>query len=153
MKNDKFLSNSNASENATITLADAQVNPNDFKEISFNEIIDNNFHNKGRKLTAKKSTFCLNEGSYKGTITNAFWYKNAKEQDRVMFVFELEDGTEFKNSVDGDWIVESPFSKLISQANVEYIEAFKGLKVKFDIRNSEGESMTFSNIKKISLNE
>ncbi len=153
MKNDKFLSNSNASENATTTLADAQVNPNDFKEISFNEIIDNDFHNKGRKLTAKKSTFCLDEGSYKGTITDAFWYTTAEEKKRVMFVFKLEDGTEFKNSVDGDWIEDYPFSKLISQANVEYVDDFKGLKVKFNIRNSAGETMTFSNIKKISLDE
>ena len=65
----------------------------------------------------------------------------------------LSDGTIFKNSVDGDWVEDYPFSKLISQANVEYVADFKGLKVKFDIRNSEGETMTFSNIKKISLDE
>ena len=108
---------------------------------------------KGRKLTAKKSTFCVDEGSYKGTITDAFWYKTAEERDRVMFVFELEDGTEFKNSVDGDWVEDYPFSKLISQANIEYVENFVGLKVLFTVRNSEGDTMTFSNIKKISLDE
>ena len=27
---------------------------------------------KGRKLTVKESTFCIDEGSYKGTITDAF---------------------------------------------------------------------------------
>jgi hypothetical protein len=48
-------------------------------------------------------------------------------------------------------VEDYPFSKLISQANVEYVGDFKGLKVKFDIRNSEGDTMTFSNIKKISL--
>ena len=108
---------------------------------------------KGRKLTVKESTFCIDEGSYKGTITDAFWYKTAEGRDRVMFIFELEDGTEFKNSVDGDWIEKYPFSKLISQANVEYVADFKGLKVKFDICNSEGDTMTFSNIKMISLDE
>ena len=108
---------------------------------------------KGRKLTVKESTFCIDEGSYKGTITDAFWYKTAKEKDRLMVIFELEDGTEFKNSVDEEWVEHYPFSKLISQANIEYADDFKGLKVKFDIRNSEGKTMTFSNIKKISLDE
>lgn len=123
----------------------------DFVEITNQNTIENG--SKGRKLTVKESTFCIDEGSYKGTITDAFWYKTAKEKDRVMVIFELEDGTEFKNSVDGKWIEKYPFSKLISQANVEYVKELKGLKVKFDIRNSEGETMTFSNIKKISLDE
>ena len=123
----------------------------DFVEITNQNTIENG--SKGRKLTAKESTFCIDEGFYKGTIADAFWYKTAEERDRVMLVFKLEDDTEFKNSVDGDWIEKYPFSKLISQANVEYVEDFKGLKVKFDIRNSEGETMTFSNIKKISLDE
>ena len=123
----------------------------DFVEIINTNTVENG--SKGRKLTVKESTFCIDEGSYKGTITDAFWYKTAKEKDRVMVIFELEDGTEFKNSVDGDLIEKYPFSKLISQANVEYVADFKGLKVKFDIRNSEGETMTFSNIKKISLDE
>ena len=125
----------------------------DFKVILNEKTADTATSGKGRKLTAKESTFCIDEGSYKGTITDAFWYKTAKEKDRVMVIFELEDGTEFKNSVDGDWIENYPFSNLISQANVKYVEDFKGLKVKFDIRNSEGETMTFSNIKKISLDE
>ena len=125
----------------------------DFEEIMNKKTADTATSGKGRKLTAKESTFCIDEGSYKGTITDAFWYKTAEGRDRVMFVFELEDGTEFKNSVDGEWVEDYPFSKLISQANVEYVENFKGLKVKFDIRNSEGETMTFSNIKKISLDE
>ena len=123
----------------------------DFVEITNQNTIENS--SKGRKLTVKESTFCIDEGFYKGTITDAFWYKTAEERDRVMLVFELEDGTEFKSSVDGDWIEQYPFSKLISQANVEYVKDFKGLKVKFDIRNSEGDTMTFSNIKKISLDE
>ena len=123
----------------------------DFVEITNQNTIENS--SKGRKLTVKESTFCIDEGFYKGTITDAFWYKTAEERDRVMLVFELEDGTEFKSSVDGDWIEQYPFSELISQANVEYVEDFKGLKVKFDIRNSEGDTMTFSNIKKISLDE
>lgn len=125
----------------------------DFEEIMNKKTADTATSGKGRKLTAKESTFCIDEGSYKGTITDAFWYKTAKEKDRVMVIFELEDGTEFKNSVDSKWIEKYPFSKLISQANVEYVGDFKGLKVKFDIRNSEGETMTFSNIKKISLDE
>ncbi len=125
----------------------------DFKVISNEKTSDTATSGKGRKLTAKESTFCIDEGSYKGTITDAFWYKTAEGRDRVMFVFELEDGTEFKNSVDGEWVEHYPFSKLISQANIEYADDFKGLKVKFDIRNSEGKTMTFSNIKKISLDE
>ncbi len=124
-----------------------------FKEITNKRTVENGVSSKGRRLIARKSTFCLAEGSYKGTIIDAFWYKSVEERDRVMFVFELDDGTEFKNSVDGDWVEDYPFSKLISQANVEYVENFIGLKVKFDVRNSEGETMTFSNIKKISLDE
>ncbi len=125
----------------------------DFEEIMNKKTADTATSGKGRKLTAKESTFCIDEGSYKGTITDAFWYTTAGEKKRVMFVFKLEDGTEFKNSVDGEWVEDYPFSKLISQANVEYVKDFKGLKVKFDIRNSEGETMTFSNIKKIYLDE
>lgn len=125
----------------------------DFKEILNEKNAETADSGKGRKLTAKNSTFVLDEGSYKGTITGAFWYRTAEDRDRVMLVLQLEDGTEFKNSIDGEWIEEYPFSKLISQANVEYVENFIGLKVKFDVRNSEGETMTFSNIKKISLDE
>lgn len=106
---------------------------------------------KGRKLTAKNSTFVLDEGSYKGTITEAFWYKTPKERTRVMLVIQLEDGTEFMNSVDGKWIDKYPFSILISQANAKYVEDFVGLKVLFEIRNSEGDMVTFSNIRRISL--
>ena len=124
-----------------------------FIEIVNEKTSDTATSGKGRKLTAKKSTFCIDEGFYKGKITDAFWYKTAEERDRVMFVFELEDGTEFMSSVDGDWIEKYPFSNLISQANVKYVEDFKELKVKFDIRNSEGDTTTFSNIKKISLDE
>ena len=123
----------------------------DLKEILYEETSET--ERKGRRLTAKESTFCIDEGSYKGTITDAFWYKTAEERDRVMLVFELEDGTEFKNSVDGEWVEHYPFSKLISQANVEYVEDFKGLKVQFTVRNSKGDTVTFSNIKKISLDE
>ncbi|MBE6850948.1 MAG: hypothetical protein E7504_04300 [Ruminococcus sp.] len=125
----------------------------DFIEIVNEKTSDTAKSGKGRKLTAKESTFCIDEGSYKGTITDAFWYKTAEDRDRVMFVFELEDGTEFKNSVDGDWVENYPFSKLISQANIEYVEDFKGLKVQFTVRNTEGDTVTFSNIKKISLDE
>ncbi len=115
--------------------------------------VENVNDNRGRKLTAKNSTFTLNEGTYRGTITDAFWYKTAEERDRVMLVFELDDGVVFKNSVDGDWIENYPFSVLISQANIEYVEDFKGHKVKLDVRNTEGDTITFSNIKKISLDE
>ena len=69
-------------------------------------------------------------------------------------VYEFEDGTEFKNSVDGDWIDEYPFSRLISQADIEYVEDFVGLKVEIVIQNKEGDySVTFSNIRKITLDE
>lgn len=108
---------------------------------------------KGRKLIAKTSTFTLDEGTYKGEITSAFWYRTAEDRDRVMLVFQLEDGTEFKNSVDGDWIEEYPFSTLISQANIEYVENFAGLKVRFEIRNNEKHDFVFSNIRSISLDD
>ena len=68
------------------------MNP-DFVEIINQNTVENG--SKGRKLTAKESTFCIDEGSYKGTITDAFWYKTAEGRDRVMFVFELEDGTPY----------------------------------------------------------
>lgn len=126
---------------------------NEFVEIVNENTDETVSSSKGRKLNAKKSTFTIDEGSYKGIIIDAFWYKTAEERERVMLVFQLEDGIEFKNSVDGDWIEEYPFSKLISQANVGYVEDFVGLKVKFDVRNTEGDTVTFSNIKKISLDE
>lgn len=120
-------------------------------EIVNENAVENLNSGKGRKLTAKESTFNIDEGTYRGTITDAFWYKTAEERERVMLVFELDDGVVFKNSVDGDWIENYPFSVLISQAKIEYVEDFKGHKVKFDVRNTEGDKITFSNIKKISL--
>lgn len=109
---------------------------------------------KGRKLAPKKSSFNLDDGKYKATITNAFWYKSEDGRDRVMMVYEIEDGIEFKNSVDGDWIDEYPFSRLISQADIEYVEGFIGLKVEIVIQNKEGDyGVTFSNVKKITLTE
>lgn len=117
---------------------------------NFVEIVNKD---KGRKLTVRKSTFNLDEGTYKGTITDAFWYKTVEGRDRIMLVFQLEDGTEFKNSVYDDWIEKYPFSGLISQADISYVEDFKGLRVKFEIRNKEGNEITFSNIRKINLDK
>lgn len=113
--------------------------------------VENINSDKGRKLTAKESTFTLDNGTYRGTITNAFWYKNAEDKDRATLMFELDDGTEFITTVADDRIERYPFSHLISQANIEYIENFVGLRVKFDVRNRQGNAVTFSNIKKISL--
>lgn len=146
----KNNSNNFTAKSPDTTTVEDTVDLTDFTELS-NEKDGNNEYCKGRKLTARNSTFVLDEGTYKGTITGAFWYKTPEERDRVMFVFELDDGTEFKNSVDGDWVEDYPFSKLISQANVEYVENFIGLKVQFDIRNSEGDTVTFSHIRKISI--
>ncbi len=115
--------------------------------------VENVNDNRGRKLTAKKSTFNLDDGTYRGTITNALWYKTAEDKDRVTLVFELDDGTEFITTVADDRIDRYPFSVLISQANIEYIKNFVGLRVKFDVRNRQGNAVTFSNIKKISLDE
>ena len=149
--NRKNLNSTDLIETAAESTAVEQTKLTGFEEIP--NVREKSNVNRGRKLTARESTFCIDEGPYKAVITNAFWYKNDNGEDRIMFVYELEDGTEFKNSVDGDWVEDYPFSKLISQANVEYVDDFKGLKVKFDIRNSEGENMTFSNIRKISLDE
>ena len=117
---------------------------------NFVEIVNKD---KGRKLTVRKSTFNLDDGTYKGTITDAFWYKTFEGRDRIMLVFQLEDGTEFKNSVYDDWIEKYPFSGLISQADISYVEDFKGLRVKFEIRNKESNEITFSNIRKINLDK
>lgn len=125
---------------------------NNFKEVLNEKTVKTtNNDNKGRKLIAKESTFTLDEGEYKGKITDSFWYKTAEERDRVMLVFELEDGTIFKNSVDGEWIEDYPFSRLISQADISFVSDFVGLKVVFTVRNSEGNEVVFSNIRKISL--
>ena len=108
--------------------------------------------NKGRKLVAKKATYNLDEGTYSGTITNAFWYKK-DGRDRVMFEYQLDDGKEFVNSVDGEWVDKYPFSRLISQADIEYVEDFIGLNVTFDIHNTQGDEVMFSNVKRIRLVE
>ncbi len=127
---------------------------NEFIEIMNDNSSDKGKKGKGRKLTAKNSTFNLDDGKYKAIITNAFWYKSEDGRDRVMMAYEFEDGTEFKNSVDGDWIDEYPFSVIISQADIEYVEDFIGLKVEFEILNHEGDyGVTFSNIRKITLDE
>lgn len=127
---------------------------NEFVEIMNDNSSDKGKKGKGRKLTAKTSTFNRDDGKYKATITNAFWYKSEDGRDRVMMAYEFEDGTEFKNSVDGDWIDEYPFSRLISQADIEYVEDFVGLKVEIVIQNKEGDyGVTFSNIRKITLDE
>lgn len=117
---------------------------------NFVEIVNKD---KGRKLTVRKSTFNLDDGTYKGTITDAFWYKTVEGRDKIMLVFQLEDGTEFKNSVYDDWIEKYPFSGLISQADISYVEDFKGLRVNFEIRNKEGNENIFSNIRKINLDK
>ena len=122
-----------------------------FVEIANAKTMDEAAPNKGRKLSAKDSTFSLDDGEYNGTITDAFWYKTAEERDRVMLVFELTDGTEFKNSVDGDWIDKYPFSKLISQGNIEYVGDFIGKQVVFTIKNCRSRDIVFSNIHKIAL--
>ena len=114
--------NDNICENAAKTAAE-QTDLTNFEEVA-NVKGDSNAK-KGRKLIAKESTFYIDEGTYNAEITNAFWYKSDDNKDRIMFVYELEDGTEFKNSVDGDWVEDYPFSKLISQANVEYVDDFK----------------------------
>lgn len=106
---------------------------------------------KGRKLTAKPSTFYLDEGIYKGTITDAYWYKNDDGQDKVMLEFKLDNGTYFRTSVPDYMIEDYPYSELISQANVSYVEDFVGLKVKFTIRHKEKDGMIYSNIKRIEL--
>ena len=122
-------------------------------EVTNDEAIEKSPGNKGRKLVAKNSTYTLDDGTYKGTITGALWYSTDEGKDRVMLVFELEDGSEFMYTVDDYWIERYPFSRLISQANIEYVEDFIGLSVKFTVRNREGDSQTFSNIKKINLDE
>lgn len=106
---------------------------------------------KGRKLTAKPSTFYLDEGTYKGTITDAYWYKKDDGQEKVMLIFEIGNGTEFKTSVPDYMIEKYPYSELMSQANVSYVEDFVGHKVKFTIRHKEKDGMTYSNIKRIEL--
>lgn len=149
----KNINMSTIADSNNPVIAENPIDSADFIEIPNDKTTDNGHSGKGRKLSAKNSTFCIAEGSYKGTITDAFWYKTAADRERVMFVFALEDGTEFKNSVDGEWVDNYPFSELILQTNIEYVKNFKGLKVNFTVRNTKGDTMTFSNIKKISLDE
>lgn len=122
---------------------------NNFKEVLNEKTSEALNNDKGRKLTAKQETFLIGEGEHSGTIIDAFWYKTAEGRDRVMLAFELEDGMIFKNSVDGEWIENYPFSKLISQANISYVQDFIGLKVVLTVRNAERDEETFSNIKKM----
>ena len=70
-----------------------------------------------------------------------------------MFEYQLDDGKEFVNSVDGEWVDKYPFSRLISQADIEYVEDFIGLNVTFDIHNTQGDEVMFSNVKRIRLAE
>lgn len=122
----------------------------EFEEVVNEKSAKQPVENRGRKLTAKKATFNLDEGTYNGTITNTFWYKK-DGRDRVMFEYHLDDGKEFVNSVDGEWVDKYPFSRLISQADIEYVEDFIGLKVTFDIHNTQGDKVMFSNVKRIHL--
>ena len=147
MNTNKNISN----EIAVDTVTDNKIDLSGFKEIPNTKATDGGSSDKGRKLIAKESTFVLDPGTYRGTITEAFWYKNDDDQDRVMLAFELEDGTEFRTTVDGDWIDRYPFSRLISQADIEYVSEFEGLFCEFVIRNAEGDTVTFSNIRRISL--
>jgi hypothetical protein len=75
-----------------------------------NEFVEIENENKGRKLIARESTFCIDEGTYHATITDAFWYKTEDDRNRVMLVFLLEDETKFKSTIDGDWIEKYPFA-------------------------------------------
>ncbi len=108
---------------------------------------------KGRRLEIKNSTFNLEDGSYKGTIIKAYWYKTANEKEMVRIIIKLEDGTKFLTNVNGDWIEDYPFSQLISQTNAERVEDFQGSNVRFEVRNKKGDTLTFTNIRKISLDE
>ena len=66
----------------------------EFEEVVNEKSAKQPVENRGRKLTAKKATFNLDEGTYNGTITNTFWYKK-DGRDRVMFEYHLDDGKEF----------------------------------------------------------
>jgi len=150
--NNKVLSENHKNEMIT-DVVDTQIDLNNFEELPKEKTTNLRNSNKGRKLTVKESTFCIDEGTYSAVITDAFWYKTEEDKDRVMLIFELEDGTEFKNSVDGDWIERYPFSRLISQTDANYVEDFVDHRVKFTIRNYEGDAVTFSNIKRISIDQ
>lgn len=153
MKNNKNNNLINtASTDAEAITVENKTDLTEFNEI-LNEKTTNNDHDKGRKLIANDGTYTLNNGTYHATITDAFWYKTDDGKDRVMLIFELQDGSIFKKSVDGDWIDRYPFSRLISQADIEYVEDFEGCPVVFKIRNTEGDTMTFSNIKRIALDK
>ena len=147
MNTNKNISN----EIAVDTVIDNKIDLSGFKEIPNTKTTDGRSSDKGRKLEAKECTFILDPGTYRGTITEAFWYKNDDDQDRVMLAFELEDGTEFRTTIAGDWIDRYPFSRLISQADIEYVSDFEGLFCELVIRNAEGDTVTFSNIRRISL--
>lgn len=120
-----------------------------FVEIT-NEKADGNTV-RGRRLEARKEVFVIDEGTYQGVITEAFWHCGEGEQERVMLGIQLDNGITFKTSVNGEWIDAYPFSVLISQANIAFVEDFINCRVEFQVRNRSCGELEYSNIRKIRL--
>ncbi len=103
-----------------------------------------------RKLKPVNETFNLDNGDYIGIITEAFFFT----EEQIMIKIELSDNMVFLVVTTADRIERYPFSQILSQANVEYVEDLEGLKVSFTIKNNTADSGdVYSNIKKITLAE
>lgn len=107
-------------------------------------------NDKGRKLTPVNETFNLNDGTYTGVISDAFFYTDEK----VMIKIQISSETIFLIATDVEKIEKYPYSQLLSQANIQYIEKLVGLNVGFEIKNNTSDKgITFSNVKRIWLAE
>ncbi len=103
---------------------------------------------KSKSLTPVNETFNLDDGKYTGIITDAFFYSD----DRVMIKIKLPDKKIFLIATDAERVERYPFSRLLMQADIQYIEDLEGLKVDFAVKNNTSESgIIYSNVKKISL--
>lgn len=103
-----------------------------------------------RKLKPVNETFNLDDGNHTGVITEAFFFTD----EQIMIKIELSDNTVFLVVTTVDRIERYPFSQLLSQANIEYVEDLEGLKVSFTIKNNTADNGdVYSNIKKITLAE
>ena len=102
----------------------------------------------GKKLTPVKETFNLADGDYSGKITNAFDYS----EDKIMIKIALPDSKTFIAVTNEKHINQYPYSQLVMQAGVEYLNQLVGLDVVFTIKNNvSGTGTPYSNIKRISL--
>lgn len=112
--------------------------------------IINSSEDTRRKFNPVKITFNLNDGTYTGIITELFFYTDEK----LIMKIELSEKTIFLIDTTINKFENYPFNRLLSQANIEYVEDLVNLKVKFIIKNNTAKNgETYSNVKVISVAE